>query len=79
MRQLNVKDETGKLKSVIVGLGSTPGPVPRLDEAYDAKTYSTIIAGNYPSDAALNREVEGLATALKEEGIEVLRPQELPG
>ncbi len=79
MRQLNVKDETGKLKSVIVGLGSTPGPVPRLDEAYDAKTYSTIIAGNYPSDAALNREVEGLATALKKEGIEVLRPQELPG
>lgn len=79
MRQLNVKDETGVLKSVIVGLGTTPGPAPRLSEAYDAKSYSTIIAGTYPSDEALNSEVEGLAKALRDAGVEVLRPNELPG
>lgn len=79
MRNLNVKDETSTLKSVIVGLGTNPGPVPTLDEAYDAKSYSTLIAGNYPTDDALEREVEGLAKALKEAGVEVLRPQELPG
>lgn len=79
MRQLCVKDETGVLKSVVVGLGTNPGPVPTLDEAYDAKSYSTLIAGTYPSDESLEREVEGLAQALKAEGIEVLRPKELPG
>lgn len=79
MRNLNVKDETSTLKSVIVGLGTNPGPVPTLDEAYDAKSYSTLIAGTYPTDEALEREVEGLAKALKEAGVEVLRPQELPG
>lgn len=79
MRQLCVKDETGVLKSVVVGLGTNPGPVPTLNEAYDAKSYSTLIAGTYPSDESLEREVEGLAQALKGEGIEVLRPKELPG
>lgn len=79
MRQLCVKDETGVLKSVVVGLGTTPGPVPTLEEAYDAKSYSTLIEGTYPSDESLAREVEGLATALRHEGIEVLRPKELPG
>lgn len=79
MRPLNVKDETGTLQCVIVGLGSTPGPVPDLKEAYDAKSYSTIISGTYPSDESLYKEVEGLASALKSEGVEVLRPKELPG
>lgn len=79
MRHLNVKDETGLLKSVIVGLGSTPGPVPTLDQAYDAKSYSTLIEGTYPDDESLDREVEGLAKTLKEAGVEVLRPQELDG
>ncbi|MDN4754468.1 amidinotransferase [Porphyromonadaceae bacterium W3.11] len=79
MRKLCIKDETGVLKSVIVGLGTNPGPVPTLDEAYDAKSYSTLIAGTYPADEDLEREVEGLAKALKGEGIEVLRPKELPG
>lgn len=79
MRNLNVRDETGVLKSVVVGLGSTPGPVPTLDEAYDAKSYSTIIEGTYPTDEALNSEVEGFAKALVDQGIEVLRPSDLTG
>lgn len=79
MRQLCVKDETGTLKSVVVGRGTNPGPVPTLDEAYDAKSYSTLIAGTYPTDEALEREVEGLAKTLEKEGVEVLRPKELPG
>lgn len=79
MRKLNIKNENNLLHSVVVGIGSDNGSVPTLDDAYDAKSYQTIIEGTYPTDEALNREVEGLAIALKREGVEVLRPEALPG
>lgn len=77
MIKLNVNDECGVLKTVVVGLGSSPGRVPTLSEAYDAKSYHSLINGDYPTDEALEREVEGLATALRAQGIEVLRPESI--
>lgn len=79
MIKLHITNENSVLRKVVVGLGNDNGSVPTLDEAYDAKSYSTIIAGEYPSDEDLNREVEGLAKAIADEGVEVLRPKGLAG
>ncbi|MDO5035567.1 MAG: amidinotransferase [Porphyromonas sp.] len=79
MRPLNIYDETSTLRSVVVGIGSDNGPIPRLEDAYDAKSYDTIIKGIYPTDEELDPEVEGLARTLEKEGVEVLRPQEISG
>ncbi|SPY36169.1 arginine deiminase [Porphyromonas cangingivalis] len=77
MIQLNVHDECGTLKTVVVGLGTEPGRRPTLTEAYDAKSYNSLIQNIYPSDDALEREVKGLAEALTAQGIEVLRPESI--
>lgn len=79
MLKLHISDETSTLKSVIVGVGDQNGPVPTLEEAYDAKTYHTLIHNEYPSDEALDREVEGLAKVIEREGVQVLRPRRIPG
>jgi hypothetical protein len=40
--KLNIKNETGRLKSVVLGQPKSNGPVPTLEESYDAKSYHTI-------------------------------------
>lgn len=75
MINLQIRDENSKLKSVVVGLGTDPGPVPTLRQAYDAKTYHTLVEGIYPTDEALEREVENFAQVLIKEGVEVYRPK----
>lgn len=74
MITLNVKDEVSQLKTVVVGIGKSSGSRPTLDEAYDAKSYRSIIQGIYPEDYELEREVDNLANVLAKEGVEVLRP-----
>lgn len=79
MLTLHISDETSTLKSVIVGVGDQNGPVPTLEEAYDAKSYHTLIHNEYPSDSDLDKEVEGLAKAIEKEGVKVYRPRRIPG
>lgn len=74
MIKLNVRDEVSPLKTVVVGIGKSSGPRPRISEAYDAKSYHSITHGIYPTDEELAKEVDGLAKALQDEGVEVLRP-----
>lgn len=74
MIKLNVKDEVSQLHTVVVGIGKSSGNRPTLDEAYDAKSYRSIIKGIYPEDYELEREVDYLAKVLSDEGVEVLRP-----
>lgn len=78
MIHLNVNDECGTLKTVVVGLGTDPGRCPTLGEAYDAKSYHSLIHDIYPTDESLEREVQGLAEAIAAQGIEVLRPEAIP-
>ena len=43
-----VKDETSKLKSVIIGIANSSGGIPELNDLYDPKSIKNLIAGNYP-------------------------------
>lgn len=65
MIDLQIRDENSPLKSVVVGLGTSAGPVPTLRQAYDAKTYNSLIEGVYPTNESLEREVEHFAQVLK--------------
>ena len=40
--KLNIKNETGTLKSVVLGQPNSIGTVPKLEESYDAKSYNSI-------------------------------------
>lgn len=73
--KLNIQNETGKLKTVVLGQPHSNGPVPTLEESYDAKSYHTIEQGVYPTEEDIVAEMEGFEAVLKKHGVEVLRPE----
>ena len=74
MIDLKILDEVGELDTVVAGVAFHNGEPPALEEAYDAKTYHTILHDQYPLDEDLNREVEAFVSLMEREGVTVLRP-----
>ena len=72
--KLNIKNETGKLKSVVLGQPKSMGPVPALEESYDAKSYYSIEHNIYPKEEDIISEVTAFEAVLKKYDVEVLRP-----
>ena len=58
MLQLNVKDESSRLRAVVLGTAKSNGPTPKIEEAYDPKSLEHIIAGTYPIEADMVKEME---------------------
>ena len=71
---LNIKNETGKLKSVVLGQPKSMGPIPTLEESYDAKSYHSIEHNIYPKEEDIISEVSAFEAVLKKYDVEVLRP-----
>ena len=60
MLQLNVKNETSRLRAVVLGTAESNGPTPAEHEAYDPKSLEHIIAGTYPCEADMLVEMEAI-------------------
>ncbi|GGP02908.1 hypothetical protein GCM10010992_09190 [Cloacibacterium rupense] len=72
--KLNIKNETGKLKSVVLGQPKSMGAIPTLEESYDAKSYHSIEHNIYPKEEDIISEVSAFEAVLKKYDVEVLRP-----
>ena len=72
--KLNIKNETGRLKSVVLGQPKSNGPIPTLEESYDAKSYHSIENGIYPTEEDIISEMSEFENVLKKYDVEVLRP-----
>lgn len=72
--KLNIKNETGTLKSVVLGQPKSMGHVPTLEESYDAKSYYSIEHNIYPKEEDIISEVSAFESVLKKYDVEVLRP-----
>lgn len=72
--KLNIKNETGRLKSVVLGQPNSMGPDPTLEESYDAKSYHSIQHNIYPKEKDIIAEMEAFEKVLKKYDVEVLRP-----
>ena len=73
----HVTNETGRLKTVVLGLPYSIGPIPTLQETYDAKSYEAVQLGCFPSQADIIHEMDAVLAVLERYGIEVLRPAPL--
>ena len=58
MLQLNVKNESSRLKAVVLGTAISNGPTPTVEEAYDPKSLEHILAGTYPVEKDMVNEME---------------------
>ena len=61
MLQLNVKNETSRLRAVVLGTAKNNGPTPKIEEAYDPKSLEHIKAGTYPVEEDMVKEMEAVA------------------
>ncbi|MEM9650121.1 MAG: arginine deiminase family protein [Bacteroidota bacterium] len=77
MMQLHIEDETSPLKAVILGTAESCGPTPKPEEAYDPKSLEHILAGTYPVEPDMVREMEAFAHVFEKYGVEVYRPSVL--
>ncbi|NCT18165.1 MAG: amidinotransferase [Flavobacteriaceae bacterium CG_4_8_14_3_um_filter_34_10] len=77
MLQLNVKNETSRLRAVVLGSAHSNGPTPKAQEAYDPKSLEHILAGTYPKNEDMIPEMEAFAKVFEKYNVKVFRPQEI--
>lgn len=75
MLQLNVKNETSRLRAVILGIADENGPTPEEHEAYDPKSLEHIKAGTYPKEENMVKEMEALKKVFEKYYVEVYHPE----
>ncbi|MEG9328605.1 arginine deiminase family protein [Salinimicrobium catena] len=73
--KLNVKNETSRLRAVVLGTAESTGGVPDLSDAYDPKSVEHIKAGTYPKDEDMIAEIDAVKKVLEKYGVEVFRPK----
>ncbi len=74
MLQLNIKNETSRLRTVLLGTANSNGPIPKLEDCYDPKSVEHVIAGTYPKESDMILEMEALAKVFEKYSIKVYRP-----
>jgi N-dimethylarginine dimethylaminohydrolase len=75
MLKLNVKNETSRLRAVVLGTALSNGSTPTVEEAYDPKSREHIIAGTYPIEEDMVSEMEAVAAVFKKYDVQVFRPE----
>lgn len=77
MIPVRIKDETAPLEAVILGTAVSNGPVPKIEETYDPKSKTHILAGTYPLEEDLVPEMEAVREILEKHHVKVYRPEVL--
>ena len=75
MLQLNVKNESSRLRAVVLGSAKSNGPTPTIEEAYDPKSLEHILAGTYPVEEDMVMEMEAFNEVFKKYEVQVFRPE----
>ncbi|OAZ03140.1 dimethylarginine dimethylaminohydrolase family protein [Flavobacterium succinicans] len=78
MLDLNVRNETSRLRKVILGLANSNGATPTVEEAYDPKSLEHILAGTYPKEQDMTIEMEAFNSVFQKYDVTVLRPELIP-
>lgn len=74
MLKLNIKNETSRLRAVVLGTAISNGPTPKIKDAYDPKSIEHIKAGTYPKENDMVAEIEAVAEVLDKYDVTVFRP-----
>ena len=74
---LNIKNETSKLKAVVLGQPGSIGSVPTIDKTFDAKSFESVLNGLYPTEEAIYKEMSAFEKVLLRYNVQVFRPSTL--
>ena len=74
MLELNIKNETSRLRAVILGTAQSTGGVPTVEDCYDPKSIEHVLSGTYPKEDAMILEMDAVAEVLNKYNVQVFRP-----
>ncbi|WP_242085931.1 dimethylarginine dimethylaminohydrolase family protein [Aestuariivivens sediminis] len=74
MLKLNIKNETSRLRAVILGTAKSNGPIPKVEDCYDPKSIQHVLNGTYPREEDMILEMEAVAAVFKKYDVTVYRP-----
>ncbi|WP_136480144.1 dimethylarginine dimethylaminohydrolase family protein [Cognatitamlana onchidii] len=75
MLKVHVKNETSRLRAVVLGTAISNGPTPKVEECYDPKSIEHILAGTYPKEKDMVAEMEAVAKVFERYDVKVYRPE----
>lgn len=75
MLQLNIKNETSRLRAVVLGTAVSNGATPTANQAYDPKSLEHILDGTYPVEADMVNEMEAFNKVFEKYDVKVFRPE----
>ena len=75
MLKLNINNETSRLRTVVLGIANSNGPVPKIEECYDPKSIEHVKAGTYPKEEDMILEMDAVAAIFEKYGVKVYRPE----
>tara|TARA_R110001632_G_scaffold43376_1_gene109847 strand:+ start:4554 stop:5468 length:915 start_codon:yes stop_codon:yes gene_type:complete len=75
MLHLNIKNETSRLRAVVLGTALDNGPIPTPEECYDPKSRQHVLAGTYPKEEDMILEMESVCQVFEKYDVKVYRPE----
>jgi len=69
-----VNNEINTLKLVILGRADSNGTTPKAEQCYDPKSREHVLAGTYPNEKDMLKEMNAFETILKKYNVRVYRP-----
>ena len=79
MIELNIHNESSELEIVILGIPDSFGDTPKLDKCYDPKSKEHVIAGTFPLQVDVTKEINEFWSVLRKHNVKVIRPQNING
>lgn len=75
MLDLNITDETSRLRAVVLGTAKSNGPTPKPEDCYDPKSLENVLAGTYPLEEDMVKEMEAVNKVFQKYEVKVFRPE----
>lgn len=64
---------------VILGTAKSNGPIPKVEDCYDPKSREHVLAGTYPKEKDMVKELDAFESVLKKYEVIVFRPEVMEG
>ena len=79
MLKIKIENETSRLLTVVVGIANDFGGTPDVDLCYDPKSKNHVLAGTFPIQEDVLKEMNALISIFEEYNINVIRPYNIQG
>ena len=77
MIKINIQNESGRLRALVLGIANDFGGTPNIEDCYDPKSRAHVKSGTFPTNELCLKEMDSLAAVFEKYDIKVFRPQNI--